>query len=230
MKRALSVAVLVGLGMLAHTASANSITYNFSGFQAGLPVSGFATFTTLANEVQISLTNSTVDPTSVAQNLSDLSFTLNTGQNSGVLTASSGLERTVASDGTFTNGATVSTGWALSTNGSGLKLDVLGTPVAPAHTVIGSPDATNVYTNANGSIARNGPHNPFLFGPVSFDLLVLGVTSASDVSSATFSFGTTEGNDLSGVPAPAPEPATLLLLGSSMVGLGLARRRRTRAR
>lgn len=233
MKRILAIAVFVGIAALSHAASANSITYSFTGtpgFTGGLPLSVAATFTTLANEVQISVTNNQANPTSVIQNLSDLVFTLSTGQNSGSILSSSAAERTVNSGGTFTTGPTVSTGWALSTNGSGLELNVLGTVVGPAHTLIGPPDGTNLYSNANGSIAGNGPHNPFLFGPMLFDLSIPGVTSASDISSVVFSFGTTDGNDVPGTPgAPVPEPATLLLVGSSMVGLGLARWRRSRA-
>ena len=233
MKRVLAIAMFVSLGALAHAASANTITYDFAGtpgFTGGLPLSVSATFTTLANGVQISITNNQANPTSVIQNLSDLVFTLSTGQNSGSIVSSSGVERTVNGDNdkTFTAGSAVSTGWALSTNGAGLELNVLGTAIGPAHTLIGPPDGSNLYSNANGSIAGNGPHNPFLIGPIAFDLSILDVTAASNITSATFSFGTTDGNDAPGTPSPAPEPATLFLLGSSMVGLGLARWRRGR--
>jgi len=230
-KRLLTLTALIGLGLMVQPASANTITYDFTGvpgFTGGLPVSASATFTTLANEVQLSLTNNQANPTSVIQNLSDVVFHLSTGQNSGSILSSSGTERTVNSNGTFAAGPTVSTGWALSTNGTGLQLNVLGTAIGPAHTVIGPPGAGNLYSNANGSIANGpGPHNPFLFGPIVFDLSVPGVTTGSTVSSVDFSFGTTEGNDVSGTPSPVPEPTTLLLLGSTMAGLGaLARSRR----
>ncbi len=209
-KRLLTLTALIGLGLIVQPASANTITYDFT-----------------ANEVQLSLTNNQANPTSVIQNLSDVVFHFSTGQNSGSILSSSGTERTVNSDGTFAAGPSVSTGWALSTNGTGLELDVLGTAIGPAHTLIGPPGAGNLYSNANGSIADNGPHNPFLFGPIVFDLSVPGVTTGSTVSSVDFSFGTTEGNDVSGTPSPVPEPTTLLLLGSTMAGLGaLARLRR----
>jgi PEP-CTERM motif-containing protein len=233
LRKLLAFTAFLGFGLMVQAASANTITYDFTGtpsFTSGLPVSVSATLTTLANEVQLSITNNQANPTSVIQNLSDLVFQLNSGQNSGSILSSSGTERTVNSNGTFTAGPTVSTGWALSTNGAGLELNVLGTPIGPAHTLIGAPDASNVYSNANGSIAGNGPHNPFLIGPITFDLSVPGVTAGSTVSSVVFSFGTTDGNDVSGTPSPGPspvpEPATLLLLGSTMAGLGAAARRR----
>jgi hypothetical protein len=188
-------------------------------------VSVSATFTTLSGEVLISIVNNQANPTSVIQNLSDLSFLLSTGQNSGSILSSSGVPRTVAADGTFTDGGAVSTGWALSTNGSQLKLDVLGA-AGPTHTLIGPPGAGNTYGNANGSIAGNGPHNPFLAGTINFDLSVPGVTSASIISIVDFSFGTIEGNDVLGTPTPVPEPTTLFLWGATAAGLGLARWRR----
>jgi hypothetical protein len=215
--------------LLAPAAEASISTYYITAGTTvgGQPVSATATFTTSANDIQISLTNLQNNPTSVIQNLSDLAFTLSTGQTSGSLLSSSALERTVNSNGTFTNSGAVSTGWQLQTYGSGLRLYVLGTPIGPAHTLIGGPDGGGLYGNANDSIAGNGPHNPFITGTATFDVQAMGVTVESLVNSATFSFGTTEGNNVLGVTGRVPVPSTLLLLGSglSIVGAFSWRRR-----
>ena len=221
--------------LLASVAGAGSITFDTAAGSTvgGLPVSATATFVTGADSLTISLTNLQDNPTGVAQNLSDLSFVLSGGETSGSLTSSSGLERTVAADGTFTDGALVSTGWALETFGSGLRLHVLGTAIGPAHTIIGGPDGSNVYSNGNGSITGNGPHNPFLAGTVTFDLTVLGLTEDSTVTSVSFSFGTTEGNDVPGgcidcTPrVPEPSAGTLFLISGVLVAIATARLRRS---
>src|SRR5712692_2154770 len=208
--------------LLAPAAEASISTYNITAGTTvvGQPVSATVTFTTSANDIQISLTNLQNNPTSVIQNLSDLAFTLSTGQTSGSLLSSSALARTVHGNGAFTDGAVVSTGWQLQTFGSGLRLYVLGTPIGPAHTLIGGPDGGNLYSNANGSIAANGPHNPFITGTATFDVQAIGVTAASLVDSATFSFGTAEGNNVLGVSGRVPVPSTLLLLGSGLSIVG----------
>ena len=211
---------LAAMLWLATLAEASTSTYVIPGGTTvgGQPVSATATFVTSTNDLQITLTNLQNNPTSVIQNLSDLAFTLSTGQTVGSLLSSSALERTVKDNGTFTNGSTVSTGWQLETSGSGLRLHVLGTPIGPAHTLIGDSGAGNLYGNANGSIANeNGPHNPFITGTATFDIQIIGLIASSLVNSATFSFGTTEGANVPGVPR-VPGPATLLLLGS---GLGI---------
>ena len=216
-----SLAILI-LSVTAH-GSAIAFTTPASSTIGGDPVNAQATFTTSTDTILILLQNLQTNPKSVAQNLSDLFFTLDTGQNSGTLSSSSGAERTVASGGSFTIGSTVSTGWVLSTSGSGLLLNVLGTAVGPAHTIIGPPNGSNLYSNANGSIAGNGPHNPFLGQSASFTLNVPGVTASSVVSSATFSFGTTAGSDVPGTSNNVPDPATLSLL---VMGGAIVLRRR----
>jgi hypothetical protein len=62
------------------------------------------------------------NPTDIAQTISDLSFTLSTGQTTGTLASSSGQQMTVNSDFTFSLGPTVSTGWALNSTAGGLPI------------------------------------------------------------------------------------------------------------
>ena len=222
-----TLAVLItGAGLLAVSASANTVTFVTP--SSATTVDASATFVTSADTLTISLVNLKVNPTDVAQLISDLSFGLSSGQTSGTLSSSSGLERTVNSNGAggFADGSTsVDTGWSL----NGLELVVLGTPIGPAHLIIGPPDASGAYANANGSIAGNNAHNPFLAGVVTFTIDIPGLTDNDSVNSASFSFGTEAGHNVQGVPVPnevVPEgSATLLLLGSALSALGFVRRK-----
>jgi len=197
---------------------------------SSLPVSAKVTFTTSADLITIVLENLQADAKSVAQCISGLSFTVSTGQSSGTLFSSSGIERWVSSKGAVTNGSAVSTGWSLGSTGGQLQLDVLGTKVGPEHTIIGPPAAGGTYTHANGSIAGNGPHNPFIAQLATFTLNVPGVTAASGIDNVVFSFNTSPGSNVigsgSGVPVPEPATMSLLVLGGIAV---LIRRRRTAA-
>jgi hypothetical protein len=192
----------------------------------GQPVNAQATFTTGAGTLMITLQNFQNNPTSVIQCVSAIGFTLSSGQTSGSLVSSSGLARTIASNGSYSDGGMVAAGWVL----SGLTLDVLSGPghAGPHHTAIGGPDGSNVYSNANNSITGNGPHNPFLAGPITFTLNIAGLTAASDVNSMFFQFGTADGtNRVPGVPPPSvPDSGTtVMLLGAAIAGLGLLRRK-----
>jgi hypothetical protein len=123
-------------------------------------------------------------------------------------------------------------GWPFTiTSATTGTLDVLSAGGAgPAHLIIGPPGAGGTYSAANGSIAGNGPHNPFLSQSATFTITGTGITADTTITSATFSFGTTSGVTIVGVPvATVPEPVSLVLAlcGIGTVGLvGIYRSRR----
>ena len=185
-------------------------------------VVGFSTSTGMsAGTISISLVNLEGNPRDVGQLLSGLSFTLGNGSLSGSsLTSSVGFEKTVNSDGSSTQGPTVSTGWGFKTSGTTIAtLEVLGTSTAPTHLIIAGPGSTG-YSNANGSIAGNKAHNPFLFNSATFVITGPDI-SPTTISSVFFSFGTTPGHTIRGFSIP--EPSAELMLGLGTLGLmGLA--------
>jgi hypothetical protein len=218
-------------GLIASVSVASASTVTFftpaGSTTGGGPVNAEATFTTGAGSLSVTLTNLEANITDVAQALSDLVFTIPGVSPAASLTSGSGQEITIAGNGTPTLGSTAPAGWVFSTSGDVVTLDVLSGPghAGPAHTIIGPPGPGDVYSNANGSIAGNGPHNPFLNQMATFTITDAAITAATTVTAATFSFGTTAGIN---VPGEIPVPAALPLFATGLGALGLLGWRRRR--
>lgn len=203
------------------------------------PVDGTATFTTGLNTITITIRDLEVNPTSVGQTINGVDFSLSNNKTAGSITSQDATLRTVTGTGagkySDAGSPTTSVGaantWNYVTNNSqGSNLGVMVTSLgnmAAVPTVIGDPNASNAYSNGNGSITGN--HNPFLAGTVTIVLSVMGVDSSTTVTHMKFQFGTgaDEGPDVTGDLVSTPEPSTIVIAGLGalgFIGFGLRRR------
>lgn len=219
---------LLFLALNAAAAKADTITFGvFSPGPFGHAVSAGATVTVSENMVRITLSNGLGNPVGINQALSGFAFTLSTGQKSGSLLSSSGLEHVIGVNSSTNNGV-VTTNWILQSNvGDGLQLCVACGAAGPAHTILYSNYVT---TFLDSTIAGSAVNNPFLVGPVTFDISVAGLPSTAYISTATFIFGTDVKKMVTiHPPDPIPEPATLLLLGTGIAGVAARLRRKKKA-
>ena len=193
--------------------------------------SATASITTGVNSVSITLTNLLANPLSAASLLSDLFFSVSNGGTaltSGSVASSSGNLITVNAGGSVTPGASnAALGWGLSNTSGVFHLDGLNGTNTPSDLIIGAAGPGGVYTNANASLAGNGPHNPFANQTATFTLTVAGALASSTISNVVFSYGTTAGVNVNGVPtvAATPEPASVLMLGTLIAGALWMKRR-----
>src|ERR1044071_4562728 len=94
--------LILGLSMSASAATVVATTPSGATDSVGDAVSAKATFVTSLDTVVVTLENLLVEQKDVGQNVTDVKFSLSTGQTSGSITSSSGRERTVASNKSYT--------------------------------------------------------------------------------------------------------------------------------
>lgn len=219
----------VVIAAAASTLAAQANTFNFAlpaGTTTSGPVSATASITTNNGSITLVLKNNQTNIVSVGQNISGFSFILSN--------AFSGLGSSVTPSGTLVTVGSDSTPdttideWALS-SGSGNKI-ILESLADPDQTIIGPAP----YTNANGSINGNNPHNPFLQQTATFTIAATGITTSTSVTGVTFVFGTESQYSRAGVSTPTtgtPEPGTttLFLSGLGFSAIGIYRRTRKAA-
>jgi hypothetical protein len=174
----------------------------------GGPVNAAATVVTGTGTVTITLSDLLANPTDVAQLISGLDIVLSNGATTGTLASQSGQQIDIAGNGTFSVVSGNPTGWQLNSNvGGGIQISALGGG-PPDDLIVGPAGPGGTYSAANSSIAGNSSHNPFINQTGTFVLDVSGVTGTTQITSATFLFGTTAGANTVG----APEPSSLLSL------------------
>jgi hypothetical protein len=190
---------------------------------SGGTVSAEADFTTGAGVITVNLKNldSAAQMINVAQALSDLAFTISTtgGAVTDANRAYTSTAINVDGTGAVSSATFTANGWDFSGTGSSYLLEDLGSTAGPTQLILGGAGATS-YPNANGSIAGNPGHNPFLQGNAMFTLTVSGVTVDTNITSATFSFGTGPGNTgelVPGVPRTVPEPRSVAMLAAGLL-------------
>lgn len=216
-------------------AKASFTVYTATGSDGDGNLNAKAEFTLGSGTLSVKLTNLQANPTAAGQEISGIAFTLSVMPSSVSGAGDSGqLINVNTGNGTYANTSGNPDRWEASGHitqptTTSIKLLVLGGGM-PSEMIIGPPDGSNKYSNANASI---GNFNPSVFETGTFNLNVGGITMDTQVTAATFFFGTGPDGQLDGtkqppVTTPIPEPSTLALVLAGVAGIGLGGVRKLR--
>jgi hypothetical protein len=219
-----ATSAMAGLFIFVGSADASTFSFGVTATDtAGDPINALAVITLSAGGLSLDLENLQLNPKDAGQVISAINITLN-----GVTTSASfngtqpeTLVDIASKPNTFATSSGTLAGWSPSQSGS-----VVSIATSNTDTIIGGPGGTT-YSNANSSIAGNGPHNPFIFEDGLFNLLVGGVTAGSIVTAVTINFGTAT-DVVTAQLQPTPLPAALPLFAGGLGLMGFLGRRKKR--
>lgn len=243
--------LISGLALLAGGAQASTVyLYNFTG-TAGSDTENASAQFTISNctagscQLDILITNNITSPNDAGQGIIGLSF------NIASLTSFSGSLNSTISNGSgggvpqidLPSGSLISTvtsapewtfGYGAVSSGC---INASNVFCLDGHSLSGAPHDTIIGASATGGNASVGNFNPYLSGPVDFQINnFAGISLTSVLSNVTMDFGTNPDGTVTGslcttncgggVQSLTPEPFSFVLVGSGLALLGLKRLRR----
>lgn len=195
----------------------------FSGTSSdGHAVSGSVEWTinAIADTITFKLTNTTAVTKDAGELFTGINFTV--GGLVPTLASDLGIQRTVASNGTFSDTATAQNlSWSVVSHGAGYQLNFNPN----AKDAIIAPPAGSVYT-ANDSVNGNNGHNPFAAVTATFVINASGLLDTTPIVITNFLYGTEL--DPAIPTGSVPEPISLFVWGGLATVLGTAAYRRNR--
>jgi hypothetical protein len=231
---ALGFGVALALAGAVPCAASNMVTYLVTSPNGGNPVDATAQFSiNPSGYLMLTLTNWEANIVDVGQAVTGIKFNLTTsvaGITPGNQPTGTGDVVTVGSAGSVSDSGlqSVMGYYTASTSLHTVFLSVFSTG-GPNGAILG-PETSGSYPDANGSLASNGPHNPFVNDSATFTFGDFGNLTGDNLSNilsaVQIEFGTSQTNYFAASVVASPEPSSVIFFFSGVLLFAAKRKRR----